>query len=145
MSKSDHPRSGRTVVVAGATGGIGEGMTRALLRRTAYKPDHPCEHTPSRMADQPRPRTLAAGPVLRNDISVLPYHRLAPAHHGPQYAQQPLTESRSGLLDRITQPTAEAIERVMTVAGAVAAGLIRPATALVPGSGDRWAARRAAA
>ncbi|MFI1016385.1 SDR family NAD(P)-dependent oxidoreductase [Streptomyces sp. NPDC020965] len=31
----DHPLTGRTVLVAGATGGIGEGMTRSLLRQGA--------------------------------------------------------------------------------------------------------------
>ncbi|MFJ6687129.1 FAD-binding oxidoreductase [Streptomyces werraensis] len=62
---------------------------------------------------------LAAGPVLRNDVTVMPYHRLVPAHHRPQCAQQPLTESRSGLLDRITLSAAEAIGRVMTAAGIV--------------------------
>ncbi|MGC0379764.1 FAD-binding oxidoreductase [Streptomyces sp. SAI-229] len=62
---------------------------------------------------------LLAGPVLRNHAFVTPYHRLLPAGHGPQHAQQPLTVSRSGLVDHITEPTAEGIAALMGAAGMV--------------------------
>lgn len=62
---------------------------------------------------------LAAGPVLRNDIATMPYHRLLPAHHSPQHAQQPLTASRSALLDHLTPPAAEAVAGLLTAADIV--------------------------
>lgn len=62
---------------------------------------------------------LAAGPVLRNQAFVTPYHQLLPAGHGPQYAQQPLTVSRSGLVDHLTEPAAEGIAALMEAADMV--------------------------
>jgi FAD/FMN-containing dehydrogenase len=62
---------------------------------------------------------LSAGPVLRNHATVTPYHRLLPAGHEPQHAQQPLTVSRSGLLDHITPPAAESMAALMKAAGMV--------------------------
>jgi hypothetical protein len=62
---------------------------------------------------------LAAGPVLHNQAFTTPYHQLLPASRGLQYAQQPLTVSRSGLLDHITPPAAENIAGLLGVAGMV--------------------------
>ncbi|MFD7057236.1 FAD-binding oxidoreductase [Streptomyces mirabilis] len=65
---------------------------------------------------------LSAGPVLRNHATVAPYHRLLPAGHEPQHAQQPLTVSRSGLLDHITPPAAESMAALLTSPPAEAGG-----------------------
>ncbi|MFE9628338.1 FAD-binding oxidoreductase [Streptomyces sp. NPDC006527] len=59
---------------------------------------------------------LSTGPVLQNQAFVTPYHQLLPATHAAQHAQQPLTVSRSGLLEHITDPAAAAITSVL-VAG----------------------------
>ncbi|WP_338775287.1 FAD-binding oxidoreductase [Streptomyces sp. DG1A-41] len=56
---------------------------------------------------------LSAGPVLRNQAFVAPYHQLLPATHAAQYAQQPLTVSRSGLLEHLTEPAAAAIASLL--------------------------------
>ncbi|MER8226387.1 FAD-binding oxidoreductase [Streptomyces sp. NPDC094143] len=62
---------------------------------------------------------LSAGPALRHQVNTTPYHQLLPAGHEPHYAQQPLTISRSGLVDHLTPPTAEAIAALMGAAGMV--------------------------
>lgn len=59
---------------------------------------------------------LSAGPVLHNQAFVTPYHRLLPATHAAQHAQQPLTVSRSGLLEHLTGPAAAAVASLL-VAG----------------------------
>jgi FAD/FMN-containing dehydrogenase len=56
---------------------------------------------------------LSAGPVLRNQAYVTPYHQLLPATHAAQYAQQPLTVSRSGLLEHLTEPAAAAVAALL--------------------------------
>ncbi|MCX4993607.1 FAD-binding oxidoreductase [Streptomyces sp. NBC_00568] len=50
---------------------------------------------------------LAAGPVLNNRAALTQYHDLLPASHVIHRAQQPLSVSRSGLLQHITTPVAE--------------------------------------
>jgi FAD/FMN-containing dehydrogenase len=62
---------------------------------------------------------LVAGPVLRNQAFVTPYHELLPAGHEPQHAQQPLTVARSGLVDHITRPAAEGMAALLKAAGMV--------------------------
>lgn len=62
---------------------------------------------------------LSAGPVLRNQAFVIPYHELVPAGHEPQHAQQQLTVSRSGLVDHITPPAAEGMAALLKAAGMV--------------------------
>lgn len=62
---------------------------------------------------------LAAGPVLQSQALTAPYHQLLPAGHTPQHAQQPLTVSRSGLLDHLTGPAAEAVAPLLGPAGMV--------------------------
>jgi FAD/FMN-containing dehydrogenase len=61
----------------------------------------------------------SVAPVLRNELFATPYHRLLPAGHQPQYAQQPMTVSRSGLLHHIDDQVARAIVAVATAAGIV--------------------------
>ncbi|QUW83945.1 FAD-binding oxidoreductase [Streptomyces mirabilis] len=62
---------------------------------------------------------LSAGRVLRNQAFATPYHQLLPAGHEPQHAQQPLSVSRSGLVDHITPPAAEHITALLETAGMV--------------------------
>jgi FAD/FMN-containing dehydrogenase len=62
---------------------------------------------------------LSAGPVLRHQVYTTPYHQLLPAGREPHHAQQPLTVSRSGLVDHLTPPTAEAVAALMGAAGMV--------------------------
>ncbi|MER8225760.1 FAD-binding protein [Streptomyces sp. NPDC094143] len=62
---------------------------------------------------------LLAGPVSHNQASVAPYHRLLPAGHEPQRAQQPQAVSRSGLVDHITGAAAEGIATLLEAAGMV--------------------------
>ena len=56
---------------------------------------------------------LSAGPVLQNNAFTTRYDRLLPATHQVQHAQQPLTVSRSGLLEHLTEPAAEAIATLL--------------------------------
>jgi FAD/FMN-containing dehydrogenase len=62
---------------------------------------------------------LSAGPVLQNSVFATAYHRLLPARHEAQHAQQPLSESRSGLVEHLTAPVAEAIASVLEGAAMV--------------------------
>ncbi|MGP4050861.1 FAD-binding oxidoreductase [Streptomyces sp. 2A115] len=72
--------------------------------------------TDTEMALEALTPVLSAGPVLQRQAFVTPYHRLVPTAHAAHYAQQPLTVSRSGLLEHITEPAAAAIASVL-VAG----------------------------
>jgi FAD/FMN-containing dehydrogenase len=62
---------------------------------------------------------LSAGRVLRNQAFATPYHQLLPAGHEPQHAQQPLSVSRSGLVNHISPPAAEHITALLETAGMV--------------------------
>ncbi|MGW3149507.1 FAD-binding oxidoreductase [Streptomyces sp. NPDC001177] len=59
---------------------------------------------------------LSAGVVLQNQVFVTSYHQLLPARHEMHHAQQPLTVSRSGLLEHLTPLAAEAIASLLGAA-----------------------------
>ncbi|MCX4403859.1 FAD-binding oxidoreductase [Streptomyces sp. NBC_01764] len=70
-------------------------------------------------ADRAVRNLRSTGPLLHNRLSATSYHRLVPAAHQPQRAQQPLSVVRSGLLHRLDTAVTEAIASVAEAAGIV--------------------------
>ncbi|MBO1334338.1 FAD-binding oxidoreductase [Streptomyces sp. VRA16 Mangrove soil] len=93
-------------------------------------------------AARPALRPLGSiGAVLQNQLVATPYHRLLPAGHQPQYAQQPLTVSRSGLLHHIDDQVAHAIATVAPAAGIVQLRSVGGAVNDMPATATAYAHR----